>query len=323
MSAVTHLLCLMTTLAGGVVNGIQTLERHPALGSLVRTLCLRVPNPAVRRAACAVLYRAAHWQELGRDASQLQDLPPSQDPVAMVAGAEATAAAVQCRTVAFASSSKSALAESQDGTRKANGSGLARVLFSRLQTDIGRVVHTIPFARGGPGRTGPPAGATQLSLSRPADATVAGALMAPAAGERGIIHGRERAGLLRVVDVPRLHLVEVTALVAGLVHVMLQQAEEQGTRRPPHERTQDDDNAGGAVVASNARRSLREETEGVGDSVKLDAGKTRSSEVLVEDAKLGESNATSTDGAAASAAEWLLGEATRRLAGHEFTETFK
>ncbi|CAN0172579.1 unnamed protein product, partial [Ectocarpus sp. 13 AM-2016] len=38
-------------------------------GSLLRALCIRIPDSSVRRSACSVLHRASAWQALGRDPS--------------------------------------------------------------------------------------------------------------------------------------------------------------------------------------------------------------------------------------------------------------
>ncbi|CAN0509350.1 unnamed protein product, partial [Ectocarpus sp. 12 AP-2014] len=70
VSAVAHVLTLVGSLSGGgLAGGARALERHPALGSLLRALCIRIPDSSVRRSACSVLHRASAWQALGRDPS--------------------------------------------------------------------------------------------------------------------------------------------------------------------------------------------------------------------------------------------------------------
>lgn len=282
VSAVSHVLSLVMGLAGGVTEGMLALEQHPALGSLLRTVCLRVPNPVIRRAACAVFYRAAHWQGLGRDSSAL---PPLTAKAAAVTGEE--------------------LAEED------KRGDLARVLFSSLQADVGRVVHP-PFA----------------PASRSMSAT-----------------GGECARTMPAIDVPRLHLVEVTSLVAGLVHVMLQrqpQRQDGGASRVGPKTS-------GECVAVTATRVhpvlgdathppqliSQFEQRGCDDSTTcLTPSALGASAVVDEQGTKGVANGPyslngqaaasgNTVSAAGEAAEWLLKEASRRLVAHEFTETFK
>lgn len=358
-SAVAHVLTLVSGLAGGVSGGTVALERHPALGSLLRALCLRVPDPAVRRAACAVLYRASCWQALGRDtiatavggggggvaaaaaALAVSDGEVSTAPSSSTQSSstpdnssrQPAAAAVMGPVAATAAAAASTTPPATTGRKNGAASGsLARVLFDCLRSDMGRV-QTIPSARNNSSGAGPVAGVA-LSPVRPARGTTA------AAGDvdgSGTSTSGDDSSRLPPVVVPRLHLVEVTAFVSGLVHVMLQQSAAAtgpngtGTSAigrglapalPLSDGRAAASRTDGAVSASlpavPARSGVSVFSKGGGKEGIGGASVDPSSSAVG-----GGAASAGADEGAEAAADWLLREAARRLVAHEFTETFK
>lgn len=330
VSAVGHVLTLVSSLAGSLPGGTGVLERHPVLGSLLRALCIRIPDASVRRSACSVLYRAAHWQALGRDASS------SSKGTKVVVGEDLAAVG----DVAAKPGKKRAAAANATSTGRSND--LTRVLLARLRADLARV-QTVPFARSiGPGAA-VKVGLSPVRRTRGGDGSTAAAATADAIGG-GIV-----GGVVPVV-VPRLNLVEVTSFVASLVHVMLESpaspfssfvvadqerqqlsvaassSEKQAAKQQPpplplrpgvlpptggadlegEERSEPVVKNDTGVVASDASADDRLPGVGVGP---VNGGRTK---------RHAEENHPSV-----VAAEWLLEEAARRLATHEFTETFK
>lgn len=324
VSAVEHVLTLVASLAGGLAGGTVALERHPALGSLLRALCVRIPDTSVRRSACAVLYRAAHWQALGRDASSSASTATADGGLAARPGG----GVVPLGTLAVLSSPSAA------GKGRGRCNDLARVLLACLRADLARV-QVVPFAR-----SSGPSTAVRVGLS-PVRRARGGASTAAAAAEKD---GGGGGGVVSVV-VPRLHLVEVTSFVAGLVHVMLESASpaaatvvagpkeqqhpaERGkggqppTRQPPTlplrpsvlpaDVAHRDEKRGGGTSGNNA--GMTANTAAAGDGLPPGVG--------TASADGGEAGGE-VERSSIAAAEWLLEEAARRLVAHEFTETFK
>lgn len=379
MSAVAHVLTLVAALTGGVAGGARNLERHPALGSLLRALFIRVSNRSVRRAACAVLFRASYWQALGRDASATAVGSGGDDEAVMgAAGVEAVVAGGAVVAATAAKSVRRAPARSNE---------LANVLLGSLKADLARV-KTTPSARGGGGGGGhghgpcieglspvrrPRAGAARTTDKDSGGGSIGGV---GNGGGRGIGEG------LVPVIVPRLHLVEVTEFVAGLVHVMLESARATATagtagagrQLPPGgsggdpeevctsaaalplPQQQQQQPPGSRVGATAARapvlpvlppRPLQLAPSGTTAAAAAAAADGGREVIASRDKETGLSvpggiapGARSVGGgggvegtgdsagcrnkeSSAAAAEWLLEEAARRLAAHEFTETFK
>lgn len=343
------MLTLVSGLAGGVSGGAVALERHPALGSLLRALCFRVPDPAVRRAACAVLYRASCWQALGRDtiatavvgrggvAAAAAALVVSDGEVSTAPSPSTQSSSTPDNSsrqpAAAAAAAASTTPPARTGRKNGAASGsLARVLFDCLRSDMGRV-QTIPSARNNSSGAGPVAG-VGLSPARPARGTTAAA--GDADESRTNASGDDSSGLPPVV-VPRLHLVEVTAFVSGLVHVMLQQSAaatgSNGTGtsaigrgltsalplsdgRAAASRTDGDVPASLPAVPARSGVSVFAKgggKEGIG-GVSVDPSSSAAG---------GGAASAGADEGAEAAADWLLREAARRLVAHEFTETFK
>lgn len=334
VSAVGHVLTLVAGLAGGLAGSTGALERHPALGSLLRALCIRIPDTSVRRSACAVLYRASHWQALGRDASSSASAATAGEGLA---ARPSNATAVPPGTSAVLSSPTSAAGK----RRRGRSNDLARALLACLRADLARV-QTVPFARSSSG----PGAAVRVGLS-PVRRARGGASTAVAAAADKTGGGGGGGGVVPVV-VPRLHLVEVTSFVSGLVHVMLESAPssaatavaaagpkeqqlptERGSGRQPPTRQPPPLPSRPSVLPADAAH--RDGKEGGGASRRNNAGMAAASTAAAGDDLPGV-GAGGVDGGegggeegrpSIAAAEWLLEEAARRLVAHEFTETFK
>lgn len=365
MSAVAHVLTLVAALAGGVAGGTQILERHPALGSLLRALFVRVSNRSVRRAACAVLFRASHWQALGRDASDTAAGGDRDDGAAAAAAVAAIAVgAGPAAATAAAVAAASTAARRASARAATRSSGLAHVLLGSLRTDLARVKTTSSARCGGGGGGGRGrglcvGGGGELSPMHRArgDAT-------PMTDKNNDCSGNGE-GLVPVV-VPRLHLVEVTEFVAGLVHVMLESAPTAaaaasttgavGTEQhvPPVSNGAPCESTNGSAPAIPLQQQQLLPDIRVGGArapalpakppqpsqlfpavpstgaaaTAVSAGDGRTAVGSIEGVEGGGGGGVGgadlpDHGSSAAAAEWLLEEAARRLAGHEFTETFK
>lgn len=361
VSAVGHALTLVGSLAGSIAGGARVLDRHPVLGSLLRALCIRIPDASVRRSACAVLYRASHWQALGRDASSSSKsanvvvdegpaarhssgvVPPSgASSLSSSSPAPRPMAAVGDTTAKPSKKRAAAAATAANVTTRRRSNDLARVLLACLRDDLARV-QTVPFARSiGPGA------AVKVGLS-PVRRARGGGSTAAAAAADATGGGTGGGGGVVPVVVPRLHLVEVTAFVASLVHVMLESAssspsssvvagpEEQqlpvggrsSTERQAAKRQPPPLPLRPGVLPTGAAAHLDGEERG-------ETGKNGTGVVVANVAKAGGTLPGSGIGAvnggrrgaeekhpSVAAAEWLLEEAARRLVAHEFTETFK
>lgn len=329
VSAVAHVLTLVGSLSGGgLAGGARALERHPALGSLLRALCIRIPDSSVRRSACSVLHRASAWQALGRD------------PSCWCSGGGTTAAvgrAVAARNGGGGVAVGSATVKpGKDGAETRNNE-LARVLLASLRADLARV-QAVPFARSaGPGA------AVRVGLS-PVRRARGDATSAATVGD-----GSGVGGSVPIV-VPRLHLVEVTAFVAGLVHVMLENAslssfpppavpprQPRPAAGPQQQQQQLSTNRQAArhpqqqqppplPVRPSVLPADRDETGTGKDATGLVASVAAAAGGMSRGADTASVNGERDEGGrerASTAAEWLLEEAARRLAAHEFTETFK
>lgn len=314
MSAVAHVLTLVSSLAGSIEEGGLFLARHPALGSLLRALCVRVPNTAVRRAACTVLYRASHWQALGRDADSM--LSSGDDMRSTMA-----------RPVVGTNGEEGGNKGTPTSVKRHES--LPRVLFNCLRADLARV-QAVPFARRSRTEAGVRVGLSPTRRDRNSAALPAAAGRGNSDDDtRGSSSSNGNAGGGRDRDeplvVPRLHLVEVTSLIAGLVHVMLEGEAMVATNNT----------AAAAAVVSSSTSVAR--ANGVADAPEAtarppplplrpgdDGGSTRAEGIMSSVVVDGNGQAEYEDGSGSeSAAEWLLEEAARRLAAHEFTETFK
>lgn len=355
VSAVGHVLTLVASLAGGLAGGTGALERHPALGSLLRALCIRIPDTSVRRSACAVLYRASHWQALGQDASS------SNSSSTSVAATADEGLAARSRGGAVPSGTSAAVSSSSAARKRTRGrsNDLARVLLACLRADLARV-QTVPFAR-----SNGPSAAVRVGLSpvrRARGGTSTTAAAANKTGEGG------RSGEAVAVVVPRLHLVEVTSFVAGLVHVMLESARSSAAKAStaaaaaaagPKEQHRPIEKGKGAhaparqppplparptntssVLLADAAAAAHGNGEGV-DGVGTTRNNHKNSEGMVAGTATAGDDPSSVDSEpvgggeagggekgeeerrSIAAAEWLLEEAARRLVAHEFTETFK
>lgn len=317
LSAVAHVLALVAGLGGGFVECAIALERHPALGSLLRALCFRVPNTAVRRTACAVLYRASYWQALGRDASSI---PPDVDASAsdVIPGEPPEASSTRGPGV---SNTTTGVIEEELPTKSnsrnnsvSRRNDLARILLAQLKADLSRA-QTMPFSRGG-STLGTGMGVSPVRLS-PVRRVGFGNSTGDKGGnsnggEGGCCGSGSDSGPVQPLIVPRLHLVEVTSFAAGLVYVMLQQS--------------------AAAAAHGAFAAVKPSSvDAAGDSSdKKDAETTTGS--ILGSVDMGDTEVVGAGGvagptggheAAQAAAEWLLEFASRQLAAHEFTETFK
>lgn len=330
VSAVAHVLTLVGSLSGGgLAGGARALERHPALGSLLRALCIRIPDSSVRRSACSVLHRASAWQALGRD------------PSCCSGGAAAAAAAVgrmvaarNCGGGVVVASSTAKLGK--DGAETRNNE-LARVLLASLRADLVRV-QAVPFARSaGPGA------AVRVGLSPVRRARGDATASVAAADGSGV-------GRSAPIVVPRLHLVEVTAFVAGLVHVMLENAslssfpppavpprqprlaaglpqqQELSTNRQSARHPQQQPQPPQLPARPSVLPADRDDTGTSKDAVGLVASVAAAAGGVSRGADTASVNGERDEGErerASTATEWLLEEAARRLAAHEFTETFE
>ncbi|CAN0197239.1 unnamed protein product, partial [Ectocarpus sp. 4 AP-2014] len=208
-----------------------------------------------------------------------------------------------------------------------------RVLLASLRADLARV-QAVPFARSaGPGA------AVRVGLSP----------VRRARGDATAADGSGVGGSAPIV-VPRLHLVEVTAFVAGLVHVILENAslssfpppavpprqprpaaglpqqQELSTNRQAARHRQQQPQPPPLPARPSILPTDRDETGTSKDAAGLVASVAAAAGGVSRGADTASVNGERDEGErerASTAAEWLLKEAARRLAAHEFTETFE
>lgn len=317
LSAVAHVLALVAGLGGAFLECAIALERHPALGSLLRALCFRVPNTAVRRTACTVLYRASFWQALGRDASSIppdidastSDVSPGEPPESF----STTGSGVSNTTTEVIGEELPAKINNRTNS-VSRRNDLARILLAQLKADLSRA-QTMPFSRGG-AALGTGMGVSPVRLS-PVRRVGFGNSTGDKGGninvgERGCCGSGSDSGPVQPLIVPRLHLVEVTSFAAGLVYVMLQQSAA---------------GAGNGAFAAVKPSSVDSSNDWSDNKdIKGPTGSILGSVDIGDTEVVGGAEVAGPTGdheAAQAAAEWLLEFASRQLAAHEFTETFK
>lgn len=282
------------------------------------------------------MYRAAHWQELERDASEASPLP-------MQVHASSVSAEESIVDVAAGAPGGEIIATDARGGFPSDACGerssFARVLFWRLQTDLERV-RMIPVSRSGAAGAGGDAGTRPSSTTIGRGVSPSRSSREACCSSRGVGGKRQQQqqqkGVKVPIDVPRKHLVEVTSLVAGLVYVILQASTSAPSSLGENIRDGDDGRVPGALSPAGVNpQPIRQENGTSTDD--LDGVLATSATIVAPGVGPAESEGASMDKsaarhpreaaaavvAAAAAAEWLVGEASRRLFAHEFTETFK